>query len=577
MILERLLDFHDAQDRIIPAALKAQRVRWFLDIDEDGRFLGLSETGAKRKEWKELIAPYAKRSGSQPPPFLLVDKPDYVLGHVAEAEKLSATKQEQEQAKANDRHAEYVAITQACAKDVTHPALDAFVGFLDSQLNAARAQAAQLAMKSGDLIAPRVGHQILTDLPAVRRFWQAQQDEAAVEKSNLNAECLVTGKVGPIARTHPVELLVGPNRVGLVSANENAFLSYGLQQSEIAPMSFTAARKYGEALRHLLFEDQHNIRVAGVTWVYWTREETEADPLIAVKTADPDEVEKLLQAPRVGQPRAALEANDFYALAVSANTSRMVVRSWITTSLAEVQENIRLYFERMRLLDRDGQPRYHKHTALAGALVREFKDLPDHVAPDLLNTALWRRPLPLSLLHQALQRARADEHVITHPRAALIKLVLLSNPSLAERYPMSDQLSPDHPHPAYQCGRLLALLDRIQRKAINPNATVVDRFYGSASSAPASVMGVLLNKARPHLAKLRKKRGKEDWLEWELGKIMAGFDPGVGFPRTLKLEEQGLFAIGFYQERNRIFEKDDDSSDANDAAANIDLASSDTP
>ncbi len=559
MILERLLDFHDTQDTIIPAVLKAQSVRWMLDLDEDGRFLGLSETGTKKSDQKELVAPYASRSGSKPPPYLLVDKPDYVLGHLAESDTLMAAKRETEQAKADDRHAEYVALAHSCAAAVDHPALHAFERFLHEGIEEARAEAEKLSvrkkapMKKGDLIAPRVEQQVLSDLPAVRQFWAELQDEAANERSSLTAECLVTGKMAPIARTHPVELLVGPSRVGLVSANENAFLSFGLQQSEIAPMSFTAARKYGEALRHLLLEERHHLRVGDVTWVYWTRETTKTDPLFAIKTADPDQVEKLLEAPRTGQPRRAVDVNDFYALAVSANTSRMVVRSWVTTTLTEVQANIGRYFEHMRLLDWDGQPRYHKYTALAGSLVRDFKDLSDSVAPALLNTALWGRPLPRSLLYGAVQRARAErENIVTHPRAALIKLVMLSSPSIAERYSMSDQLNPDHPHPAYHCGRLLALLDNIQAEAVGARATLVDRYYGAASATPASIFGVLMRNVQNHLGKLRKEKGGlAYYFDQEIAGIVHHLNTSGGFPRTLTLEEQGVFALGFYQERNR--------------------------
>jgi CRISPR-associated protein Csd1 len=345
-----------------------------------------------------------------------------------------------------------------------------------------------------------------------------------------------------------------------VSANENAFLSFGLQQSEIAPMSFTAARKYGEALRFLLSQEQHHLRIGGLTWIYWTRAETDDDPLFAIKSADPEEVEKLLNAPRAGLPRTALDANDFYALAVSANTSRMVVRSWITTTLDQVQGNIALYFAHLRLLDREGQPRYHRHTALAGSLVREFKDLPDHVTADLLNTALWGRPLPLSILHRAVQRARAErEHVLTHPRAALIKLVLRSNHLYPEDY-MPDHMNPAHPHPAYQCGRLLALLDNIQQKAVGARATLVDRYYGAASATPASVFGVLMRNAQHHLGKLRKtESGLAYYFEQKIAEIARTLDSAEGFPRTLTMQEQGLFALGFYQERHRPRQEKSDS------------------
>jgi CRISPR-associated protein Csd1 len=99
-------------------------------------------------------------------------------------------------------------------------------------------------------------------------------------------------------------------------------------------------------------------------------------------------------------------------------------------------------------------------------------------------------------------------------------------------------------------GRLLAILDAIQDRALNnPNATIIDRYYGSASSAPASVFGTLLHGARHHLAKLRKDektRGSYRFFETQLEDVMR---PISGFKPTLSLQEQGLFALGFYHQR----------------------------
>lgn len=104
--------------------------------------------------------------------------------------------------------------------------------------------------------------------------------------------------------------------------------------------------------------------------------------------------------------------------------------------------------------------------------------------------------------------------------------------------------------PAYLCGRLLAVLEAIQARALNnPNATIVDKFYGSASSAPASVFGTLLHGAQAHLSKLRKderSRGAYLALEQRLEEIL---EPLQEFPTTLTLQEQGLFALGFYHQR----------------------------
>lgn len=110
------------------------------------------------------------------------------------------------------------------------------------------------------------------------------------------------------------------------------------------------------------------------------------------------------------------------------------------------------------------------------------------------------------------------------------------------------QLDMNNPDPGYLCGRLMAVLESIQRLAIpNANATITDRFYGTASSAPASVFGNLIRKSQSHLAKLRKERpGTERALQERLETIQAGLNT---FPKTLTLEQQGLFGLGYYHQR----------------------------
>ena len=107
------------------------------------------------------------------------------------------------------------------------------------------------------------------------------------------------------------------------------------------------------------------------------------------------------------------------------------------------------------------------------------------------------------------------------------------------------QLDLENQNQAYRCGRLLAVLEQVQRQAIpGANTTRVNRFFGTASSAPASVFGRLLRGAQPHLAKLDRDRpGAYRALQQRLEEVQSGI---AGFPRTLTLEEQGLFALGYY-------------------------------
>jgi CRISPR-associated protein Csd1 len=101
---------------------------------------------------------------------------------------------------------------------------------------------------------------------------------------------------------------------------------------------------------------------------------------------------------------------------------------------------------------------------------------------------------------------------------------------------------------AYLCGCLLAVLERVQQLAVpSAKATITDRFFGTASSAPASVFGRLLRLCQSHLGKLRKEKpGAHARLQASLEEIQQGLKC---FPRTLTLEQQGLFSLGYYHQR----------------------------
>ena len=108
--------------------------------------------------------------------------------------------------------------------------------------------------------------------------------------------------------------------------------------------------------------------------------------------------------------------------------------------------------------------------------------------------------------------------------------------------------------PAYLLGRLLAVIDHIQQDALGSvNASLVDRYYGSASSTPGVVFPSLLRRSQHHLSKLRKEKtglavNREKLLQEAMGGLQS-------FPRTLTLQAQGLFALGFHHQRQAFFTK----------------------
>ena len=100
---------------------------------------------------------------------------------------------------------------------------------------------------------------------------------------------------------------------------------------------------------------------------------------------------------------------------------------------------------------------------------------------------------------------------------------------------------------AYRYGELLALLEAIQKMAVGGKASLTDRFYGSASSAPASVFWNLMRGNRAHMSKLRKnKPGMFQVFEKDLESVIHEIPR---FKKVLSLEEQGLFSLGYYHRK----------------------------
>ena len=94
----------------------------------------------------------------------------------------------------------------------------------------------------------------------------------------------------------------------------------------------------------------------------------------------------------------------------------------------------------------------------------------------------------------------------------------------------------------------------LQGEAIgNVNASIADRYYAAASATPASVFGTLLRKAQNHLGKM-----KGPYYVQKIQDVMKLLNPRENvFPSTLTLAEQGLFALGYYQQRADLWAKRD--------------------
>jgi len=299
--------------------------------------------------------------------------------------------------------------------------------------------------------------------------------------------------------------------------------------------------------------------------VFWTRGESTFNIHDFLDAPSEDEVKRLFHSASSGNQSETFDETPFYSAAMSASGARVAVRSWLETTVGGVKEHLGTFFRRQMITNPDGsRVKPLSLYQLATAVIRQSKDpskklknrdvekkLPPMVPNQILDCALRGIPPPLSLLFQAVGRCRAEQGV-KQSRAALIKLVVLSHSNDQRSYKEDSltELELENTEPAYLCGRLLAVLESVQRAALGKvNASITDRYYGTASSAPASVFGRLLRGAQGHLSKLRKNektKGAYLALQVRLEQVQSGLQ---GFPRTLDLVEQGLFGLGYYHQR----------------------------
>lgn len=537
MLLQRLKEFADTRMELPPKLYSPTSVRYIIELDREGRFLGIVDTAeqkGKAKRGQTFLMPQVNRTYGISP-LLLTDKADYVLGIGKEGAKPD---------RVIAAHKAFRELLDRCASSTQVPELHAIQLFLDAHRTDVQLPP---EFDPTTFMTFRVDGILLTTLAAIQVFWA--DEHTAGEADATIMQCVVCGQQRPVLRTLQgvIKGIPGGQSSGttIISANARAFESYGLENSLIAPTCADCGERFTKALNHLLASDQHCIKIAGMAFVFWTREESGFNFATALSSPEPEQIKALYQSLYKGTEQSEVDASAFYAATLSASSARAVVRDWLDTTVGAAKQALARWFYLQQIVgERGGIAPPLSVSCLADATVRERKDLPVTTMRALVRTALVGTPLPLSLLYQAVRRSRAEQGV-TRQRAALIKLVLLSNASETEERTMVE-LDPNHPSSGYRCGRLLAVLADIQYNAIG-NTAIVDGFYGAASSAPVAVFGRLVRGAQPHLSKLERDRpatGRA--LQQRLEEILAGLQ---SFPTTLSLEGQGMFALGFYHQR----------------------------
>lgn len=583
---ERLID-QDAKG-VAPYGFSPEKISFEILLTPDGGVAQVNDvrdTSGKKPQPKRIEVPQPPKRASNIAPCFLWDKTSYVLG-VSNTSK-----------RADQEHEAFVELHEAALAGEDDYGLKAMLSFLRGwSPEQFEPSGFPPEMVDASVVFRLDGEQcFLHDRPAARaaraRLLGGGEGQAAAVKS---AVCLVSGDVGPVARLHPaIKGVNGAQSSGasIVSFNLDAFTSYAKSQGDNAPVSEQAAFAYTTALNYLLRRVEHNrqrLQVGDASVVFWAEA---ADPkraraaeglfgaLLNPPADDASEaarVRAVIERIAKGRPAADLAPNlepgtRMYVLGLAPNASRLSVRFWQVDSLEVLVGRIGQHAEDLHLEPppwRSAPSVYRLVLATvphrAGAKPK-VDDAINIVIGETMRAILSGGPYPRSLLANAVMRFRADGD-ISGPRVALCKGVLARERrrdirTSEEEIPVS--LDKQSTQPGYLLGRLFAVLEYVQRAALGSqvNATIRDRYYGAASATPASIFPVLLRNTQNHLGKLRKERvGQAVNLEKDIREIVGGLPDQ--FPRSLKIEDQGRFAIGYYHQSQSYYTRRDSAEGA---------------
>ncbi len=585
----------DEKYGIAPTGWSIQKVSFCIVLEEDGYLhdiqdarqpvattLKSGKTNTTHRLMQVPVPGKTKPSGSGINPCTLWDNAGYLLGY--KTPDLSNT---EETGKKQKRAQETFTATRkhhlALENQINTPPFSAVCRFLEqwnpSDINAQWiAKLDNFATTGNGVFRIIASREYVHDTEAFKQ-WYEKNRQVSMTKEQTGI-CLATGRQDTIARLHEpaVKGVAGaaPSGAKLASFNQPSFESYAKDQSYNAPVATTVVSHYGKALNALLDGPQnkrHRMKIGDATTVFWTERATKTESLFAsffrgdvdVKEADgelnteedglmQDRLDAFLNTLRRGGGGGFDVLEDdpdtrFYILGLSGNKSRLAVRFWHVCTIRELLERLRGHFELLALYRHPDADRYHEPEFPSAERLLAETARKDDISPilggQLMHAILQGTPYPMTLLNGIITRIRAGEK-ITYLKAAILKAVLTRN--LKRTIDMS--LNTERTDPAYLLGRLFAALQKTQEDALGReiNAGLRERYYSSASATPGSVFPRILRTYQHHLAKLETpvKISREQLVQ----SIHVLLDD---YPSQLGLADQGLFAIGYYHQRQYFF------------------------
>ena len=438
-------------------------------------------------------------------------------------------------------------------------------------------------------------NQLISSHRDIRSYLAGSTEEEGEEMGR----CLVTGEKGTIARLHGgISLFGAQANATLISFQKfSGYDSYGKEQGLNAPISQPASDAIISGLNMLLEKDKNtNYRIGETTFVFWNTlqddellknyqeatftglpsdsdfdEEEEATSTSKKKVAkkNPEQETKVvIQALRsaLGGKNANIDrdhSDRFYILALAPNAKRVSVKLWMEGTVSEIVGNTLAHLDDMNivrfggLLDEETpplRPVYRIMKAIYTAT--DSTKWPRQVVQELLESIIKGLPYAPALQMACLERIHHDhtsKYPVTELRAALLKAYInrkhRKNPHITQ---LTMALDKSNSNPAYLAGRLFALLERIQEKAIpGVKANITDRYFRTASATPGIIFGRLLQLSAFHLSKVKKEHGGLGfYFDRQIQEVLELLPGGQAtFDKFFTPDQQSIFAVGYYHQK----------------------------
>ena len=617
MILESLCNVYDVlanEDAHAPAPYGFSRVgvSFALVLAPNGELTNIVDLrSSEKRRPQEQVVPFQKSRTSGVNPFFLCDKAEYVFGiqrvKTKDLKGRPSKKGDGDAILKEDEKGVVVASRRSkeslsAIRNLHHALLDvcdepgaqALLAFLDSwdperALDHPKVREYLEELLSGGRCVFRVGNTYLHGIPEIQKIWR--ESLSCESGESHTAQCLVSGKIGPISRTHQAISGVSDKQAPLVSFNKEAFRSYNLEQSYNAPVSEESEFKYTTALNQLIASPDHRIRIGDATTVFWAQtgdrsteaiiaglldppddttgdgatEETAPEP--GKQVIDDRELARIRDILSLVRRGSGIRRSDIvpdpetrcFILGLAPNNARLAIRYWHQDSFGNLVTNLARHHLDLEVVRRSLEPEILPVRRILFETVPRNADRkvpPPGMSGQLMRAVLFNTTYPVQLYSAILNRIRADQY-LNRVRAGVIKAYLLrlarANPGVAGIHEemITVSLNETSPNVPYRLGRLFAVLEKAQGDANRDRevgSTIKNRYFASASSTPAVVFPPLIKLAQHHIA-------KSDWgwkTTQKMEEILSGVD---AFPTWLGLEEQGMFMLGYYHQRRALFTK----------------------